>query len=46
MIEAGTVKPVVERTYELSEIHDALRYMGDGHTQGKGVVRISRGEMP
>ena len=40
MLEAGQVRPVVERSYELTEIHDALRYVGDGHCRGKVVVTI------
>jgi len=38
LMEAGQVTPVVERCYELSEIGDALRYLGEGHAQGKIVV--------
>jgi NADPH:quinone reductase-like Zn-dependent oxidoreductase len=41
LLESGKVKPVVEKRYELSEIADALRYMGEGHAQGKLVVNVS-----
>jgi NADPH:quinone reductase-like Zn-dependent oxidoreductase len=40
LLEAGKVVPVVERRYELSEIGDALRYMGEGHAQGKIVITV------
>jgi NADPH:quinone reductase-like Zn-dependent oxidoreductase len=40
LLESEKVKPVVERRYELSEIADALRYMGEGHAQGKLVVNV------
>jgi NADPH:quinone reductase-like Zn-dependent oxidoreductase len=40
LIEEGKVRPVVERRYELSEIADALRQMGEGHVQGKLVVTV------
>jgi NADPH:quinone reductase-like Zn-dependent oxidoreductase len=40
LIEAGKVTPVVERTYPLSEIADALRYLGEGHAQGKIVITM------
>jgi NADPH:quinone reductase-like Zn-dependent oxidoreductase len=40
LIEAGTVKPVIDRRYELSEVADAFRYLGEGHCQGKVVVSI------
>jgi len=40
MLESGKVKPVVERRYELSEVADALRYIGEGHAQGKLVINV------
>lgn len=40
LLESGKVKPVVERRYELSDVGDALRYMGEGHAQGKIVVGV------
>ena len=40
LLEAGTVTPVVERTYALTEAADAFRYLGEGHAQGKLVVTI------
>lgn len=41
LIESGRVSPVVERVYPLAEIADALEAMGEGHVQGKLVVRIN-----
>jgi NADPH:quinone reductase-like Zn-dependent oxidoreductase len=41
LIEAGKVRPVVDRVYPLSEAADALETMGAGHVQGKLVVRIA-----
>jgi NADPH:quinone reductase-like Zn-dependent oxidoreductase len=40
LIEAGKVTPVVERRYELSEVADALAYMGEGHARGKIVITV------
>jgi NADPH:quinone reductase-like Zn-dependent oxidoreductase len=40
LLEAGTVTPVVERTYALTETADAFRYLGEGHAQGKLVVTV------
>jgi NADPH:quinone reductase-like Zn-dependent oxidoreductase len=40
LIEAGKVRPAVDRVYPLSQIADALEAMGEGHVQGKLVVRI------
>ncbi len=41
LIEAGVVKPVVERCYPLSETADALRYLGTGHARGKVVIGVA-----
>jgi NADPH:quinone reductase-like Zn-dependent oxidoreductase len=38
---AGRITSVIERTYELSEIGDALGYMGEGHARGKIVITAS-----
>lgn len=40
LVEAGKLKSVVERRYPLSDAREALRYVGQGHTQGKVVVEI------
>jgi NADPH:quinone reductase-like Zn-dependent oxidoreductase len=40
MIEAGKVRPVIDRRYPLSETAEALRYLGEGHARGKVVVMI------
>src|SRR5579862_5916585 len=40
LLEAGQVRPVVDRVYPLAEIADALETMGEGHVQGKLVVQI------
>jgi NADPH:quinone reductase-like Zn-dependent oxidoreductase len=40
LLESGKLKPVVERRYELDEIADAFRYLGEGHAQGKLVVAL------
>jgi len=31
---------VVDRSYDLSEIADAFRYLGEGHARGKVVVTV------
>jgi NADPH:quinone reductase-like Zn-dependent oxidoreductase len=40
IIEAGKVKPVIDRSYPLSDISKAFRYYGKGHVQGKVVIKI------
>lgn len=41
LLEAGTVTPVIDRQYELSEVPEALRYLGAGHARGKIVITVS-----
>ena len=38
LIEAGTVTPVIDRTYPLSEVPEAIRYLEEGHASGKIVI--------
>ena len=40
LMAASKVAPVIDRTYPLAETADALRYLGEGHAQGKIVVTI------
>ena len=40
LLESGTVKPAVEKRYELGQVADALRYIGEGHAQGKIVIGV------
>jgi NADPH:quinone reductase-like Zn-dependent oxidoreductase len=38
LIEAGKLRPVIERTYKLDEAPEALRYLNEGHARGKIVI--------
>jgi NADPH:quinone reductase-like Zn-dependent oxidoreductase len=40
LVEAGKVKPVIDRTYPLSETPEAIGYIGEGHARGKVVITI------
>jgi NADPH:quinone reductase-like Zn-dependent oxidoreductase len=40
LIEAGKVKPVIDKIYPLSLVADAFRYYGTGRARGKVVVTI------
>ena len=40
LMESGTVTPVIDRTYKLSEAAEALRYLERGHARGKVVVTV------
>jgi NADPH:quinone reductase-like Zn-dependent oxidoreductase len=37
---AGKVVPVIARRYPLSEVPEALRYLGEGRTKGKVVITV------
>jgi NADPH:quinone reductase-like Zn-dependent oxidoreductase len=40
LIEAGKVTPVIDRTYPLSEVPDAIGYVGEGQAKGKVVITV------
>jgi NADPH:quinone reductase-like Zn-dependent oxidoreductase len=40
LLEAGKVKPVIDRRYPLSEVPEALRYLEEGHSKGKIVITV------
>jgi NADPH:quinone reductase-like Zn-dependent oxidoreductase len=44
LMEAGKVKPVIDRVYRLSEAAQAVHYLEQGHARGKVVIAIQHGE--
>jgi NADPH:quinone reductase-like Zn-dependent oxidoreductase len=40
LIESGKVAPVIDRTYPLSQVPEAIRYLQEGHAQGKVVITV------
>ena len=38
LMAAGTVTPVIDKRYRLSEARDAFRYMETGHARGKVII--------
>jgi NADPH:quinone reductase-like Zn-dependent oxidoreductase len=40
LIEAGKVRPVIDRTYPLSETAEAMRYLETGHARAKVVITV------
>lgn len=41
LMETGKVKPFVEKTYPMTEVAKAMRYLGSGHVQGKLALKIN-----
>ncbi|WP_314585674.1 NAD(P)-dependent alcohol dehydrogenase [Paenibacillus terrigena] len=38
LLESGKVTPVIDRYYHLSELTEAIRYLEEGHAQGKVII--------
>jgi NADPH:quinone reductase-like Zn-dependent oxidoreductase len=42
MMEKGQLKPVIDRSYKLSQVPDAVRYLEAGHARGKVIVVLEQ----
>lgn len=40
-LEAGCVKPIIDKTFKFEEMRDAYQYMADGKHFGKVCVELS-----
>ncbi len=40
LTQSGKVTPVIDKTYKLNEVGDALRYLETGHARGKVVISL------
>ena len=40
MFKSGEVVPIIDRSYPLSEVAEALRYFGEGHVKGKVIITV------
>jgi NADPH:quinone reductase-like Zn-dependent oxidoreductase len=40
LIESGKVTPIIDRTYPLAEVPDAIRYLEEGYARGKVVISV------
>jgi NADPH:quinone reductase-like Zn-dependent oxidoreductase len=40
MCEAGKIVPAIDRRFALSEVPQALQYLGEGRTRGKIVITM------
>ncbi len=44
LLAAGTLVPVIDRTYPLEEVPAAIAYQEEGHSPGKVVIRVPHAE--
>jgi NADPH:quinone reductase-like Zn-dependent oxidoreductase len=40
LLEAGKIRPVIDKTFPLSEVPEAIRYLTAGHARGKIVITV------
>ena len=40
LIEAGKIRPVIDKTFPLSEVPEAIRYLTAGHARGKIIITV------
>jgi len=41
-MQSGKVTPVIDRTYPLSQIAEAIRYLEQGHARGKVIITMAQ----
>ena len=41
LLESGKVVPVIDRRYPLRETAEAIRYLEQGHAQGKVIINVA-----
>ena len=42
LLEAGKIRPVIDRRYPLNEVAEAIRYIEAGHAKGKVVITVDQ----
>ena len=40
MVQSGKMKPVIDKTYQLADVPEAIRYLEEGHARGKVVITV------
>lgn len=40
LVDEGRIKPVIERRYTLDKAAEAMKYIGEGHAQGKVLITV------
>jgi NADPH:quinone reductase-like Zn-dependent oxidoreductase len=41
LMKTGAVTPVIDRSYRLDEVPEAIRYLEEGHARGKVVITVA-----
>lgn len=42
LMQTGKVTPVIDRTYPLDQVPDAMRYLEEGHARGKVIITVAQ----
>lgn len=45
-LASGTIVPVIDRSYPLRDVPEAIRYLEEGHARGKVVISMEHGSEP
>ena len=40
LLEAGKITPIIDRTYPLAEVPEAIGYLEEGHARGKVIITV------
>jgi NADPH:quinone reductase-like Zn-dependent oxidoreductase len=40
LLEAGTVTPIIDRSYPLQDVPTAIHALAQGHSRGKSVIKV------
>ena len=46
LMQSGKLTPVIDRTFELNQVPEAIAYLEKGHARGKVVINLVAGDKP